>query len=253
MPDVFICDIVNNERLSESVYALTASCPGIAEIAYAGQFVSIKCGEERLLRRPVSICRKNDEELKFVFEVKGEGTSWLSRRMPGQSLDILGPLGNGFRVPDGNIVVVGGGIGAPPLLFAAETSKGSVTAVLGFRDSGKVILRNEFESACESVYITTDDGSGGIQGTVTVPLFELLGNCGYDAVLACGPRAMLSAVADICGQRGVPCQVSLEERMGCGVGACVVCACATVIDGAPGMSRVCKDGPVFDARSIIWQ
>ena len=252
MTGVYTCPILDNKRLAESVYAVAVSCPDIAGIARAGQFVSIRCGGERLLRRPVSICSKEGSVLRFVFESKGEGTTWLSRRMPGESIDILGPLGNGFVIPGGSFIVVGGGIGSPPLLFAAESSRGAASAVLGFRDSRKVILKSEFEAVCREVIVSTDDGSGGVKGTVAAPLAELLGNGGFDAVLACGPRAMLSAVADVCLQHGVPCQVSLEERMGCGVGACAVCACATVKDGLDWMSRVCKDGPVFDAGEVAW-
>ena len=252
MPDIFNCDVISNEILCESVHAITVSCKSLAGIAHAGQFVSIKCGDERLLRRPISICRKDNDNLAFAFEVKGEGTRWLSLRKPGESLDVLGMLGNGFTMPEGNIIVVGGGIGTPPLLFAAQSSMGNVTAILGFRDNSKIILLNEFESLCKSVYITTDDGSSGIHGTVALPLMELLDKGGYIAVLACGPRAMLKAVADICKQYNTSCQVSLEERMACGVGACVVCTCATLRDGAMSMSRICKDGPVFDADEVLW-
>ena len=253
MPGIYSCEIVGSKMLAESVYSIAISCPGIANTAVAGQFVNIKCGGERLLRRPVSICGVDEDELTFVFEVKGEGTYWLSGQAPGQNLDVLGPLGNGFSIPEGKMIVVGGGIGAPPMLFAAQTSKDAVTAVLGFRDMNRIILKNEFESICDKVYMTTDDGSRGIHGTVITPLAELLKRSEYDAVLACGPRVMLRAVAEMCKQCGVPCQVSLEERMGCGVGACVVCACATIKDGAERMSRVCKDGPVFDANEIAWQ
>ena len=252
LPGVYSCEIVNNDKLTDSVYDMTVLCPEISCKARAGQFVSVKCGEERLLRRPISICGADGGKLRFVFEVKGEGTKWLSGRAQGQTLDILGPLGNGFDISDGNIIVVGGGVGSPPLLYAAASSKGVVTAVLGFRDSGRIILENEFRAVCDSVYITTDDGSRGFHGTVTAPLTGLLESGGFGAVFACGPRAMLSPVAEICEIFGVPCQVSLEERMGCGVGACVVCACATVKGGAQYMSRVCKDGPVFDAREVVW-
>ena len=252
MADVFIGEVAGVEKLTETVYAHCILCPGAADISRAGQFVSFKCGEDMLLRRPVSICCKKGNELKFVFEVKGKGTKWLSGCKPGQSLDIFGPLGNGFNIPDGRIIVVGGGVGAPPLLYAAESAAGAVTAILGFRDAERVILQKEFESACENVFVTTDDGSCGVHGTVTEPLSRLLESGGYAAVLACGPRVMLSAVANLCKQHGVPCQVSLEERMACGVGACVVCACLTIQDGVQGMRRVCKDGPVFNAEEVVW-
>ena len=251
-PNVFSSVVVLSERLAESVYAVTVACPQIAAVARAGLFLNIKCGAERLLRRPISICGVDGDKLRVVFEKKGAGTEWLSGRAAGERLDVLGPLGNGFDIPEGKIIVVGGGIGAPPLLFAAESAKGAVTAVLGFRDSSKVILKDEFEKVCGKTYITTDDGSSGIHGTAALPLTELLEKDEYAAVLACGPRAMMSAVAGICMRGNVSCQVSLEERMGCGVGACVVCACATVINGVEKMSRVCKDGPVFPAHEVIW-
>ena len=251
MPDIWSCEIVSNEKLAESIYAIVISCPDIAHTARAGQFVNIKCSEKSLLRRPISICSV-DEGVKLVFEVKGEGTEWLAGQAPGQILDVLGPLGNGFSLPRGNVIVIGGGIGAPPMLFAARSSSAESTAILGFRDISRIILKNEFETVCDKVYVTTDDGSSGIHGTVTVPLADLMKNGGYESVLACGPRVMLQAVAEICKHHGVPCMVSLEERMGCGIGACVVCACATIKDGVEGMSRVCKDGPVYDANEIVW-
>ena len=250
MPDIYICDIVSNERLRETVYAITAECPGFA--ACAGQFVGVKCGEERLLRRPISICNADGGRFTLVFEALGDGTRWLSQRKTGQRLDILGPLGNGFHVPNGNIIVVGGGIGVPPLLFAARSAKGAVTAVLGFRDSSRIILKEEFESACKKVIIATDDGSSGFHGTVSPPLTELLESGAYDSVIACGPLVMLKAAAEISKQHGVQCMVSLEERMACGVGACMVCACAAEKDGERRMSRVCRDGPVFDAEEVMF-
>ena len=252
MPDIYLCEIVEKQELADQTFSITVSCGKLASAARAGQFLHIRCGAERLLRRPISICRADGETLRFVFEIKGEGTRWLSMRESGQSLDILGPLGNGFQMPDGNALIIGGGLGAPPMLFAAESAKGAVTTVLGFRNSSRIIMKNEFEAISETLYITTDDGSFGIHGTVTVPLGELLEKGGYEAVLACGQRAMLSGVAELCRQYDVPCQVSMEERMGCGIGACLVCACKTVTSGAARMSRVCKDGPVFDAREIVW-
>ena len=252
MPNDYTCEVVDKEKLTDTTYELTIVSGGLAAIARAGQFLHIKCGQSRILRRPISISSLRGDALEFVFDVKGEGTRWLSMREPGDYLEILGPLGKAFTIPDGNIIVVGGGNGSPPMLFASELAKGSVTAILGFRNESRVILKNDFKDVCDEVYITTDDGSFGIKGSVTVPLMELLEKGGYEAVLACGPRAMLSAVSVLCKLYAVPCQVSLEERMGCGVGACLVCACATVTDGVGQMSRVCLDGPVFDASEVVW-
>ena len=252
MTGIHYCEIMDITQLTESVYSVKVYAPELVDGSSPGQFINIKCGQERLLRRPISISAAAGDSLTFVYESKGEGTRWLSGRKVGESLDILGPLGKGFDMPDGDILVVGGGIGAPPMLFAAALTKGRATAVLGFRDSKSVILRDDFDEICESVIITTDDGSYGVKGYVLLPLEELLEKGSYSAVLACGPKAMLKAVAIMCGERGVPIQVSLEERMACGIGACVVCACATVVDGVESMSRVCKDGPVFDGAAVRW-
>ena len=252
MPDVYTCEIVGLEKLNDFTHAVTISSHGLALAARPGQFLHIKCGDGLMLRRPFGICCVLGEFLVFAFEVKGKGTLWLSRRDLGDKLDILGPLGNGFRFPEGNIIVVGGGLGSPPMLYAAQSAKSGVTAVLGFREKARAILANNFKDVCSAVHLATDDGSMGIQGSVATPLEGLLKKGGYDAVMSCGQHAMQFAVAKLCMQYAVPCQVSLEQRMGCGVGACLVCACATREGGIEYMSRVCKDGPVFDATDIIW-
>jgi len=251
VPDVYLCEIVKHEKLNDTAFAVTVLCADLASNARPGQFIHVKCGESLILRRPFGVCRVLGDTMMFVFEVKGKGTSWLSLLKTGDILDILGPLGNGFSFPDGKIIVIGGGLGTPPMLHTAESAKQAVTAVLGFRDKSRVMLVNEFEAACEKVYLTTDDGSMGICGSVTVPLEDLLKKGGFEAVMACGQLAMEHAVAKLCEKYNVPCQVSLEERMGCGVGACLVCACAIQQESKEHMKRVCKDGPVFDAKKII--
>jgi len=140
MPDVFFCEITDKAELTDDIYSLTVSCRELARESVAGQFLHIKCGEARILRRPISICNVRDDKVNIVFEVKGEGTRWLSNRKPGYKLDILGPLGNGFTLPKGKLLVIGGGVGTPPMLFAAESVKNEVTAILGFRSASRVIL-----------------------------------------------------------------------------------------------------------------
>ena len=262
--EVLVCEIRENSRLTNTALAMTIICGPIACIARAGQFIYVRCGDDLLLRRPFGVSNIDGDMLTFVYEVKGAGTRKLSGLKRGDRLDVMGPLGNGFGLLDGNIVIVGGGLGSPPMLYAAKSVRGAVTAVLGFRDSGRVMLVDEFKNICEKVIITTDDGSYGVSGNVAQPLEELLiggghttgggygKECRYNAVLACGQLAMQRAVAEICEKYNVPCRVSLEERMGCGVGACLVCACETVKNGFTGMSRVCRDGPVFDAREVVW-
>jgi len=252
MPGVFFCEVIQNTLLTDAVFSMTIFCEEIAREAVAGQFIHIKCGETRILRRPISISSTNGDNVSFVFESKGDGTKWLASRRPGQKLDVLGPLGNGFKMPKGKLIIVGGGCGSPPMLFAAESAKSNVTAILGFREASRVIMVDEFKAVCDEVYVTTDDGSVGIHGAVTKPLDELLKKGGYDAVMSCGQIPMQKAVAELCEKYDIPCQVSMEERMGCGIGACLVCACATKAKGKEQMSRVCIDGPVFDSREVIW-
>ena len=259
MPDVYSCEIIDKRVLTDAVVSITVSDNELAKQSSAGQFLHIKCGEARLLRRPISICSLKGDNIRFVFEVKGEGTRWLSEQGIGEKLNILGPLGKGFAIPDGKIIVVGGGVGTPPMLLLAESAgnANTVTAILGFRSADRIILTNEFKETCDKVIITTDDGSAGIHGAVTKPLEELLKSGEYTAVMSCGQLLMQKAVADMCAKYKVSCQVSLEERMGCGVGACLVCACATVNSNGitvenTQMSRTCIDGPVFNASDVIW-
>lgn len=252
MPVQCMTTVSEKAMLTNTVFSLKIEAPEIAAAAEAGQFVHIKCGEDSLLRRPISISDAMDGILTLVFEVRGVGTGWLSERRPGDRLDILGPLGRGFDLNYKNLIAVGGGIGVPPMLFASRSAPGRLSAVLGFKSKDSVILEDNFRSVCHEVYITTEDGSAFEHGNVSLPLRRMLEAGGYDAVLACGPRAMLKAVAALSKEFGVFCQVSLEERMGCGVGACLVCACKTQENGREQMRRVCKDGPVFSAEEVLW-
>lgn len=248
----FRASVVEAVKLTEEICSVGLKADDIGASAVPGQFLHIRCGDANLLRRPISISDIRDGMMTIVFQVRGEGTKWLADRRAGDVLDILGPLGNGFDLGGRNIILVGGGIGVPPMLFSARAAAGRATALLGFRDKSCVILNDAFKSFCQNVIIATDDGSCGVQGPVTLPLKKLLETGEYDAVLACGPRSMLRAVTELCIQATVPCQVSMEERMGCGIGACLVCACRTIKDGREEMRHVCKDGPVFPASEVVW-
>ena len=222
-----------------------------------GQFLHIKCGDGQLLRRPISVAITGWDGPKdlvtLIFEVRGDGTKWLSRRKAGDKLDVLGPLGNGFDVSQkGRYLLVGGGIGIPPLIEYGESLKWPRVAVLGFRTKAKAFsaVTSRFEENCEQTYICTDDGTLGRHGFVDGHVRELLEkDNNFTAILACGPKPMLKNVAAVAAEFGVPCQVSMEERMGCGVGACLVCA-VPMKSGA--MKHVCKDGPVFHAEEVDW-
>ena len=174
---------------------------------------------------------------------------------PGQFANILAPLGNGFDIrPDEIAVFVGGGIGVPPLLGASAPCGGNATALLGFRNRDAMILADDFRANGADVRVATDDGSFGHHGFVTQLLAQRLDEAPCDAVYACGPKPMLRLTAAEAEKRGIRCMVSLEERMGCGVGACLVCACKTKTpDGGEKYLHVCKNGPVFDSREVIWE
>jgi len=243
-----LCKIIEHRQLTDRIYAVTIEAAALAQHALPGQFLHVKCGDHVLLRRPISICDIEGGCLKIVFEVKGTGTRWLAEQVSGQ-LDILGPLGTGFSVDGQNILLVGGGIGTPPLLYAARVAAGRTTAILGFGSDRQVILQDAFQDACDKLILTTDDGSMGEPGQVTGPLERELQTGAYDMVLTCGPKPMLRAVAAMAAQYHIACQVSTEERMACGVGACLGCT-VTMRNGDN--LRACADGPVFHAEEVNW-
>ena len=251
------CKIVSKERLNRDAVYMVLEAGDMVRTSRTGpgQFVHIKCGDALLLRRPISVCSCQEDEpedlVAIAFEVRGEGTQWLAGREAGDTLDVMGLLGNGFDMkPEGRYLLVGGGIGIPPMRGCAQYTQGRSTAILGGRTREKIILTNCFQDECAKVLYATDDGSLGHHGFVDFLVRqELERDRNYDAVLACGPKPMLRNVAKVAQEFGVPCQVSMEERMGCGVGACLVCAC-DMADGT--RKHVCKDGPVFDAKEVDW-
>ncbi len=252
-----ICRVIGNGEVGAGLFALTMEAPVLCLQAQPGQFVHITCGEGNLLRRPISICNVEGDKMTLVFQVKGAGTKWLAGRRAGDLLDVLGTLGHGFRMQElgARPIFVGGGIGVPPLLMtmrAAREMGAQPAAILGFRSRPAVILEDAFRTVGET-YVCTDDGSYGQHGFVTDVLKAQI--AGATAVCACGPKPMLRAVAQIAEAQGVPCQVSMEERMGCGIGACLVCACELKLkEGQEGVryGHVCKDGPVFDSKEVVW-
>ncbi|OUN86432.1 dihydroorotate oxidase [Flavonifractor sp. An52] len=257
MPIEQICIIVEAAKLNEYAYSFTLEVGDMVkkEGLMAGQFLHIACGEGLLLRRPISVCMVQEDEpqdtARVVFEVRGEGTKWLAQRQVGDKVNVLGPLGNGFTVtPNDRLLLVGGGIGVPPLLGQAAFTAKNSTAILGFRSADRAMLVEDYRDYCEAVYLCSDDGSLGRHGFVDAQLKDILEkDKNFTAVLACGPKPMLKNVAKVAAEYGVPCQVSLEERMACGVGACLGCA-VQMADGT--MKHVCKDGPVFDAKEVDW-
>ncbi|HHW41505.1 MAG TPA: dihydroorotate dehydrogenase electron transfer subunit [Syntrophomonadaceae bacterium] len=236
---------------------LTVSSPGLARAASPGQFALLGCGTgyDPFLRRPLSFHRVDLKrgEVSFLYRVKGVGTQWLAERRRGDVIPVLGPLGRGFRHSDRGKrgLLVGAGLGAAPLLFLAERLAGqawSLTVLLG-ATTKTGILRADAFGRFGTVKTVTEDGSTPKKGTILDLLQEELNGGGWDTIYACGPRVVLKAVQEISARTGIPAQISVEERMACGLGACLGCACRSA--SSPGYLRVCREGPVFDAGEVI--
>lgn len=251
-----IYSILENKALSVDVYMMTIEAPAIAASCYPGQFLSVLVPYDKslLLRRPISICDTKDKSVTIIYQIKGEGTRLISTLKEGDWVDVLGPLGVGFPVPENKkTAIVGGGIGVFPLLFLKNRliSNNSVDCYLGYKNKECVLLCDEFSYGTSNVCVSTDDGSLYNCGYIT-DFFEK-DSSSFDIVYSCGPKDMLRQVKRICEKNNTLLYVSLEERMGCGIGACLVCACKTYADNGPGFDykHVCKDGPVFDSREVI--
>ena len=249
MKKIFDARIVSNERAVDNVFKLTVRLDDTL-CAVPGQFVQLKIpSEEFTLRRPLGIADLDGDRLTMFYRLVGRGTKFLSTLNEGTTLDLIAPLGNGFSILDGDkILLVGGGVGLAPLIFSAR-SFNNVDVLIGGKTSSEAEMwSREFDGLVAQKFITTDDGSAGVKGFVSDLLPELLSKKIYDAVLVCGPPIMMKNVAALVAQKNIRCQVSMENRMACGLGACLSCS----LDTLDGRKKVCKDGPIFDAAKIIW-
>lgn len=246
-------------QLTSDTFLIRIESEAISSTAQAGQFVNVKCceGLDAYLRRPISICSINRDHHTFdiVYQVRGKGTRLLCGFEAGDEIDVMGPLGKGFTLnpEDKHIAVVGGGIGTFPLLQLLKDHPASCkTAILGFRTKELVVLEDKFKKHCDELLIATDDGSYGEKGFVTSLLEKKLDQAPIDRVYFCGPAVMMKLGVKLMKQRNIPCEVSMEQRMGCGIGACLVCACKTKKGEDWDYSHVCKDGPVFDGDEVLF-
>ena len=247
------------ERLNDDTFLIRIESDYISKNAKAGQFVNIKCcvGLDAFLRRPISICSVDRTRKTFdiVYQVRGKGTRMLCGFEAGDDVDVMGPLGRGFTLSQekNNIVVVGGGIGTFPLLqLLKDHPAQKKTAILGFRTKELIVLEDEFKKHCDELIIATDDGSYGEKGFVTSILANKLQNEPLDMVYFCGPTIMMKLGVQLMKESNIPCEVSMEQRMGCGIGACLVCACKTHKGDDWEYSHVCKDGPVFNGYEVVF-
>ena len=243
-----------NTELMPGYHLLCVEAPDIASEAQPGQFVTVRCGPDLILRRPLSIHRvDNSYQLSILFAVVGKGTRWLSQRQKNEKIDLLGPLGNGFHIEKASrdLLLVAGGTGIAPLVFLAQQAlkQGkSVKLLLGARTKEGLYPRERLPDGLE-IADTTEDGSSGVKGMVSGILPDYIDQA--DQVYACGPEAMYQTIASQMQQQHTKksVQISLEVRMGCGLGACFGCSIKT----KHGMKKVCLDGPVFNLDEVLWQ
>lgn len=248
------CIVISQDCIAKDIYSLWLKTDKIAAQARPGQFVSVYCNDGgHLLPRPISLCEINQEKgtLRLVYRVVGKGTEMFAALKAGESVEVLGPLGNGFPMEEAEgkrVFLIGGGIGVPPMLETAKQLKGEPVLVMGYRD--ELFLTDEMKKAGELV-IATEDGSAGTKGNVLDAIRE--NDLKADMIFACGPKPMLRALKAYGLENNIPCYVSMEERMACGVGACLGCVCqSTEVDDHSQVKnkRVCKDGPVFLSTEV---
>jgi dihydroorotate dehydrogenase electron transfer subunit len=259
------CEVLSNRRTG-AYHSITLVAPDVADKAKPGQFVEIAVpgGRDFLLRRPFSIHQASRRggwagTLEIVLEAGGPGTAWLAGVKTHDVLDVIGPLGRPFSYPAEltSCLLVGGGYGAAPLYFLSEELRArnkNVHMILGARDHERVFKPIEGKRLADSVVVTTEDGSMGERGRVTDVVPTAVARTGAQVVYACGPNAMLRAVAEYCLSRGIPCQVAVEEMMACGLGVCWTCAVPMIAKDGRGWwnMRACLEGPVFNGARIWW-
>lgn len=261
MPKKLLAKLVKKEQLKEDIFKFSVEAPEIVKVAKPGHFIEIRVSDnvEPFLRRPISIYNLDKENgiLEFIFQVKGKGTEILSQKLEGDLIDIIGPLGYGtFKYEDyENIAVIGGGIGVFPLYELSKNAKKdgkNVNIYLGFRNKDFVVLEKEFKAVSDKLITTTDDGTYAEKGFAIDFLKQDVEDKKIDCIYACGPLPMLKAVRNYAIEKNIPCQISLEERMGCGLGVCLGCAVKTAksSEDKPEYLHVCKAGPVFEAKEV---
>lgn len=246
--------VVSQQALTDDIFSMWIQADEIAGAAVPGQFISVYTKDAgKLLPRPISLCQVDKEkgQLRIVYRVVGAGTSQFSGYQAGDDIEIMGPLGNGFpleRAAGKKVFLIGGGIGIPPMLELARQLDCEKQAVLGYRDV--LFLNDEFENFSD-VYVATEDGSAGTKGNILDAIRE--NGLKADVIFACGPTPMLRALKAYAEENGIECWLSLEEKMACGIGACLACVCQSKeVDEHSHVhnKRICKDGPVFLAQEV---
>lgn len=247
-----LVQISSQELIGENICRMDLYSEELARFAKPGQFVQIKNGEglSPLLRRPISIADVDEKKniLSLIYKVIGDGTKSLAKAKSGDPISIVGPLGQGFSLTAKKPLLVGGGLGIAPLIYLTRAlCPNPIEILLAGRSAGDMFWQELFSKSCQAVHITTDDGSLGTKGTALALLPELINQNNYDCIYTCGPEPMMKAVAKLASEKNIPCQISLEKYMACGLGACLSCSCATPTGQRV---KVCTDGPVFWSSEV---
>lgn len=248
--------VLGNEQIGPRLYKITLDAPLMAKAVRPGQFVHMQLPgfEAHILRRPFSVYRVLPESgvVEIIYQTVGEGTVHMTGYAQGETCALMGPLGHGWQPIEGKLLLVGGGVGAAPLFMFAEqlAAQGHpFEVVLGAQTQEMLVTREDYAQLLgRDPLLATDDGSAGFAGFCTEPVREELASGQYAGVFCCGPEPLMRAVAGIAEEAGVECRISLEKRMACGIGACLSC----VVETREGKRRSCVDGPVFDAKDVVW-
>lgn len=250
-----VCKVISQEEIGKDIFSMWISTENMAKVAVSGQFVSIYSGDgSRILPRPISICEVKEDKsaLRIVYRVVGKGTDEFCKLEAGAKLRVLGPIGNGYTLKEEKALLIAGGIGVPPMVELAKQLKANgvkdFAAVVGYRD--ELFLKETLEKYCK-VYVATEDGSYGTKGNVIDAIKE--NNLDCKVIYSCGPMPMLKALAAYAEENDIEAQISLEERMACGIGACLGCITKTKNKDAHSNvnnARICVDGPVFDSKEV---
>ncbi len=248
--------VVANQACGPGIHLLELTCAAALPAIAPGQFAFLRPRHgDIFLRRPLGVHEAEGTRLRLLFDVVGRGTAALAAVQPGQELDLLLPLGHPFEIPPPPAlpVLVAGGLGLPPLHFLARqlhAAQRPFRMLYGARTAARLVLADDLAALCPQLRLFTDDGSAGEHAQITAGLADLPPQA---HLLVCGPTPMMRAVASAAAQAGLACQVSLEERMACGLGVCMGCVCRTRnADGQEGRARVCVEGPVFPAQEVLW-
>lgn len=244
--------VIQNIQIADNYYLMKVEGDKIPKHSKPGQFFMLQCKDNsKVLRRPISLHNVEGNTLEFYYEALGKGTKEFTRLASGETINIQGPLGNGYDtdLKGKNIVVIGGGMGMAPIKYLIKDLKenNDITFIGGGRNAGAVKIIEKFDFKNIELKVATDDGSVGAKGNTVDILKEVLKDKDIDIIYTCGPHPMMEAVAKVAQENNIRCQISLEERMACGIKACVGCSILT----KKGMKKVCYDGPVFESTDIV--